>query len=162
MNYYRGQESLPYHLSVGAVILNDQKEVLCHYFPKNEFWSQNYRDFYILMRETVEPGESLEQAVTRGCHEEFGAKVEIKDFLGSIVSSFPSDRSTVQKTTLYFLCQLIELDSNQRKADDPEKNSRVVWQPIEELIPKMKQQGRQLKRSDLDESEVLERILELL
>lgn len=157
-NYYQYRNGLPYHLSVAAVIANEKSQVLCHYYKSIVVEGQEYQDFYILMRETVEPGESLEQALKRGAQEEMGAEIEVEDYLGPIVSHFKEAGFGVEKTTLYFKCRLIALDNNRRKLDDPEKGSLVSWQPIDELISRMREQRQRLERQDLDESAVLERL----
>ena len=157
-NYYRSSEQAPYHLSVGAVIINDQHQVLCHYFKSLTYAGQTLNDFYILMRETVERNETLEQAIQRGCMEEMGAGVEIIDFLGPIVSHHHDRGFLAEKTTLYFKCKLISQDDDLRAADDPEKDSQIVWRDIDELIARMSTQSKGLDRTDLDESAILKRL----
>ena len=58
------------------------------------------------MRETMHPHETIETAIKRGLMEEFGAKGEIKSYIGSIKSTFPlhGGETMVEKTTLYFSC----------------------------------------------------------
>jgi hypothetical protein len=53
-NIYRGTAEHPFHLSVGAVLFNDKKEVACHYSEKfnQDTDLETAEDFYILMRET--------------------------------------------------------------------------------------------------------------
>ncbi len=136
-NYFAGDIGDPYHLSVGAILRNSSGLVACHHFV--EF--HEVRDIYILTRETMEPDETLEGAVHRGLMEEFGATATITKFVGSIVSRYNSSLGEVQKTTLYFLCDLVEQNEKQRKPNDEEKDSIIGWQSSEFLIPKMKQQA---------------------
>jgi len=154
-NYFRGTKSQPYHLSVGAVLVNDKAEIACHHFEK----IQGLRELYILVRETMEPGETIENTLARGLMEEFGAKGDLTSYLGSLTSAFERDGENIQKTTLYFLVELKSIDTESRMADDPEKDSQIEWHPAEFLIKKMKVQGAKYKRSDLDESEILDRFL---
>lgn len=108
------------------------------------------------MRETIEPHEAIEDCLSRGLMEEFGAEGGLKLYLGSIVSHFTSKDSNIEKTTLYFLCDLVSFDLAKRKKEDPEFGSEIVWLDKDELIQKMKEQGKRLNREDLDESKVLQ------
>lgn len=149
----------PTHLSVGAVLLNDQHEVLCHYFHKTPW--EGLRDIYVLMRETVEEDEPLEAAVARGLAEEFGASGEIIKYLGPLVSHYQDVEAQmmVEKTTLYFLVRLGDLDATKRDETDPEKDSVLEWYPPEVLVDRMQDQGRRYPdRTDLNESEILKRL----
>lgn len=158
-NYFQGTVESPYHISIGAVARNKEGKICCHYF---ETFSHKEvgrgDDFYILMRETMEPNETLEQTLTRGLMEEFGVEATLYKYLGSIVSHFPKKDVTVEKTTLYFLCDVLSFDETKRRANDEESTSKIMWLPPEELIIKMKEQGQRLHREDLDESSILERL----
>lgn len=59
-NIFTGRDESPYHLSVGGVVINASNQILCHHFPVSE---RNPDDLYILMRESVENEETLEQTV---------------------------------------------------------------------------------------------------
>jgi hypothetical protein len=163
-NYFQGNSQHPQHISVGAVVLNDKSEVCCHHFDttKGEFkgyWKdQGLQDFYILMRETIEPNETLEQALHCGLMEEFGIEAELIDYIGSIQSHFESKGITIEKTTLYFLCKLKNQDLTKRSSGDVEYESQVEWQTADFLIPRMKEQARIYGRTDVDESPILEKI----
>ncbi|HEY1074592.1 MAG TPA: NUDIX domain-containing protein [Patescibacteria group bacterium] len=147
-NYFRGDPEHPSHLSVGAVLLSGDK-ICCHHFQ--------FADFYILMRETVEPNETFEQALTRGLLDEFGARAKVRAYVGSLKTYYELDDKTVEKTTLYFLCELESRSEAWRKYDDHEKDSTIECHPISFLIPKMKEQAQRLNRTHLDESYILER-----
>ncbi len=166
-NHFKGTKEKPYHLSVGAVILNDENKVCCHYFEKMTLRKvfEDYKDFYILMRETVEMGETLEQALHRGLFEEFGVTGDIVTFLGSIKSEYILGGATVEKTTLYFLVNMKTFQPELRSLEDVEKESEIQWQDIDFLISKMKNQGLRPRVqpglsdwSSLDESSMLERV----
>lgn len=64
----------------------------------------------------------------------------------------------IQKTTLYFLLDLIEMRDEWRVANDPEHGSEIVWQTSEFLIPHMRAQAKKFNKPDIDESEVLNRL----
>ncbi|MEK7117959.1 MAG: NUDIX hydrolase [Patescibacteria group bacterium] len=163
-NYFQGNSEHPQHISVGAVVLNDKGEICCHHFDSKKFdfkgyWKdQNLEDFYILMRETIEPNENLESALHRGLMEEFGVEAELVDYTGSIQSHFKSGKVEIEKTTLYFLCKLKNQDLEKRSRGDVEYESQVEWHTVDFLIPKMKEQVVRFGRTDVDESSILEKI----
>lgn len=141
--------------------MNNQ-EVCCHYYEKPLLAIQgDQHGFVLLMRETINANERLEDAVHRGVMEEFGMKVHIRGYLGSLISEFKLRQSdvSVQKTTLYFLCDLISLDETLRDHEDNEGKSEIRWFSPEELVPKMKEQGQKLNGTDVDESSIIERAL---
>lgn len=160
-NYFQGTVENPYHISIGAVVVNDKKEVCCHYFRKfSHPGVGTFEDFYILMRETLEPGETIETCLARGLKEEFGIEASLHHFLGSIVSRFfvSGSDAVIEKTTLYFLCDLVTFNEDMRASDDHESESEICWLPKEQLIAVMKEQGKRLGREDADESAILERL----
>jgi ADP-ribose pyrophosphatase YjhB (NUDIX family) len=155
-NYYIGKVDEPYHISVGAILRNHEGNIACHHFDE----IAGMKDIYILMRETIEPGESMEDALHRGLMEEFGAKATIETYMGSIVATLDTS-SQIQKTTLYFLCTLDEINEQWRKSDDEERDSHIEWHSPEFLIKKMQRQMQTYRQEDLDESAVLERLAHL-
>lgn len=153
--YYTSTPQNPYHLSIGAVVVNDDKKILCHHYT--QFGEEEY-DTYLLMKETMHPHESIEQTLHRGLLEEFGAKGEITAFLGSLVTSLPREGVMIQKTTLYFLVKFLGKDESWRSEED-KAVSIVEWHTPEFLIEKMKEQTKHFNnRSTLDESEILKRV----
>lgn len=155
--YFRASPQHPAHLSVGAVLQNDRQKIAAHHFV-GPFPDGDAFDVYILMRETVEIGESLEEAVARGLKEEFGAVGRIRDYLGSIRCDVPRATFTMHKTTLYFLADLLSFDISQRDVLDPESGSTIEWHEVDFLIAKMQDQSSKWNRSDLDESEILRQL----
>jgi len=157
-NYFIGNKKRPFHLSVGVVVFNDTKQVLCSHFSK----LKDSRDVYALMRETIMPNTSLEENVRRGLMEEFGIEAIIIQFIGTIISHFINwERVKIEKTTIYFLCKLEKSDQN--KITHPDKFEKqlgiIEWQDIDFLIQKMKEQFKTLQKTDYDESIILERAL---
>lgn len=151
----------PFHLSIGAVLVNDKNEVACHHFHERTDVSdgKHYPDIYILMRETPEPNESIETVVARGLKEEFGAEGELVGFLGSIVSTFPLKGVAIEKTTPYFFVRLTKQDISLREKDSSESVSTLEWLPIPVLIEHMKTQQQFISgRTDWDERPILERV----
>jgi hypothetical protein len=169
-NYFQGKQNSPYHISIGAVVRNNEGKICCHYFDEITHPTVGtLSNFYLLMRETIEPNEKIEECLARGLMEEFGIKATLNSFVGSIVSHFPVMVDSVdtgvvmEKTTLYFLCDFISIDESHRNSseDDPEAKSKINWMDPQELIIKMKEQGKRLGREDMDESAVIERIVKL-
>lgn len=165
MNPFQRSKEYPFHISIGAVVVDQNKKVACHYFKSLEIPDFGmFENFYILMRETIEPNESIEQCLARGLQEEFGCVAKARHYIGSVVSKFPlaKEGPIVEKTTLYFLCDLINIDKSARRPNDPESGSEVIWLEPAELIRKMKDQRLRLGREDADESVLLENILQYL
>jgi len=168
MGYFQGSKNHLQHISVGAVMRNTEGLVRVHHFPKEiafGFWkSVGVTDFYILMRETIEPNETLEQALQRGLAEECNSVASLDDYLGAIVSTAYSKSDSegnrpFQKTTLYFLCTYQKDAGARRDMGDEEGQSELEWKTPEELIPLMHAQKERFGRDDIDESAILERYL---
>jgi len=152
-NYFSGYCGLPNHLSVGAAVMRNGK-VCCHYFAEKA----GYKDFYILMRETIDPGETIEQTLERGLAEEFNIKAKLVDFLGSIQSRYSDQNRGIEKTTIYFLCEYLEDLKSPRNTHDAEGDSEIKWMEPQELFQKMKEQSQRIKREDADESKIVEKL----
>ncbi len=163
-NYFQNKKDHPQHISVGAVVVNSKGEIMAHYFSErlsHGYWPDlGLKDFYILMRETLNPNETLEQALHRGLMEEFGVEAEIVDYIGSQCTSVNSAKHgwKIDKTTLYFLCKFISQDVSKRSKEDIEGETDIEWRTKEFLISKMKDQAKKYGRGDLDESSILEKI----
>lgn len=142
--------------------MNEKGEVCCHHFFTKDlkgYWAdEKLDDFYILMRETLKPNETLEHALERGLMEEFGATAELVDYIGSIEGHFKHKGVDVQKTTLYFLSKLSRQDISRRGSGDIEDKSIIEWRTPDYLIPLMKEQAVRFGRTDVDESSILEKI----
>lgn len=159
--YFIGTKRSPYHLSVGAVVANQKGEIYCHNFPQGD----TNPEFALLMRATLKPNESLESALARGLKEEFGMKARIVAYLGSLESSFQNwEGAMLQKTTLYFLCTPITqnpkwITSAETQTGHFGEGSVLGWKPAQWLTTQMEKQGKQMKRTDFDESEIVKRFL---
>ncbi len=158
----------PFHISVGVLLINSEGRILVHHYQRSKMperylmWFEQLDDLYILMRESLENNESLEQAIHRGLSEEFGARGEIKRYIGSIQAIFPNaQQQPVEKTTLYFQVLLSESGSHERHLDGVESLSDLEWCEPQELLSKLKIQRDSLKRTDMDETKIVESYLRL-
>ena len=107
---FQHSQDNPFHISVGALLVNDKGEILVHKARAADMDSE-YRyklggldEAYILMRESLENGETLEKGVARGLKEEFGVEGKIERYLGSLqfeVEGF-------EKTTLFFQVSFVK------------------------------------------------------
>lgn len=141
-NYFQGTLDRPYHISIGALVKNTEGKICCHYFDSITHKSiGTLTDFILLMRETIEPNETIEQCLMRGLMEEFGIQANLNTYIGSIVSKFRFEETEVmvEKTTLYFLCDFVSLDESKRKSGDLEASSTMQWLDPKDMIVKMKE-----------------------
>ncbi|HEY2810435.1 MAG TPA: NUDIX hydrolase [Rhabdochlamydiaceae bacterium] len=154
--FFQASARQPYHLSIGAVLFNEEGKIACHRFPQ----SFGGKDVYILMRESMENDETPVETVQRGLMEEFGATARPIGFLGSLSGDLPGFAHPFVKTTLYIACELIEWDPKLRDTEDFEGTSIIEWHEPQHLISLMQQQGKRINRVDADESEIIKRALE--
>ncbi len=153
--FFQASPKQPYHLSVGAVLFDQNGRIACHHFKE----ILGHKDIYILMRESVENEENLIKTLHRGLMEEFGATAVPKAFLGCLSGYLPDPKLPFEKTTLYVACQLVEWDPAMRDMNDPEAGSIIEWFEPSQLIELMQKQGAKFKRVDADESEMIMRTL---
>lgn len=158
-NYFRGSVENPYHISIGGLTFNDEGKILVHHFHNKTFCNFHFKDLYILLRETIEPNESIEQTLARGLMEEFGATGELVKYLGSIKGKYPIKDIWVDKTTLYFLIKYVGHDNMKRQQGTSESESALEWIEPKILITHMQKQSS--IDASLDESVIVERFLGL-
>jgi hypothetical protein len=150
-NYFSGSKDYPHHISVGAILLNDEGKVACHYYEEQ---IRKYPSkFHTLMHESIELNETLEEALHRGLDEEFSAKAKIREYVGSLVINYNVEDSSIEKTVLYFLCDLVSI-TDERDLTDPENQSEIKWMDIDKLVEIMKEQGKE-HGLPADESKIL-------
>src|SRR3989344_2167305 len=111
---FQHPEGSPFHISVGAVVVNHEGKILTHKRTQETTPAQflytidGLNEVYTLMRESLEENESLETAVLRGVQEEFGIVGKVEKYLGSIVGQIvPKTGTPYEKTTLYFSVQFV-------------------------------------------------------
>jgi hypothetical protein len=155
-NYFAGTAQYPYHISVGAVVMNKDGKIVSHHFK--EF--KGVADCYILMRETIEPNESIEQALHRGLMEEFGITARLLHHVGSRSSTFTSREGIpIHKTTLYFAMELMTFQEDKRLADDREAHSSIEWHEPEFLIQQIRAKSEQMGEGSITEADIIERVV---
>lgn len=163
-NIYRQSQTNQYHISVGVVLYNEQKEILVHKYDTNkipehlQFLAGGLEMGYTLLRESIEPGETLLAAIERGLQEEFSATAAVERFLGSSECLVDMVTHEYLKTTLYHAAKLQSLSD---KREDTEENvSDLIWIAPGELLKLLKEQAEGTKRADLHEAFVIERFIE--
>lgn len=152
--FFQASKKQPYHLSIGAVLFNQEGLIACHHFKE----ILGYKDVYILMRESMENNETPLMTLNRGLNEEFGATANPIAFLGCLSGYLPDARLPFEKTTLYIACLLMNWNPENRDAEDPEACSIIEWLEPNVLIALMEEQGIRFQhRADADESEMIKR-----
>ncbi|OGG88770.1 hypothetical protein A2592_03100 [Candidatus Kaiserbacteria bacterium RIFOXYD1_FULL_42_15] len=164
-NFLNQSVESPTHISVAAFLRNETGQILTHWFKKEDLPNESELkgDLYIVMRESLHLNEPLEEAVARGLMEEYGAQGKVVDFLGTIVSHFPSsDDSTViiEKTVLYFLVDFISIDESKREAGAVESRSKLLWLTPADLLEKNLTQASRYSRTDIDDSAIIFKYIE--
>lgn len=154
--FFQASQKQPYHLSIGAVLFDQNGRIACHHFKE----ILGHKDIFILMRESIEDNETPLETLSRGLKEEFGAIAHPVAFLGSLSGYLPDPRLSFEKTTLYIACELVQWNPADRDLADPEACSTIEWLEPDMLISLMQQQGVRFQhRADADESEMIKRAL---
>jgi hypothetical protein len=144
-NYYAWNEEHKVHLSVGAVLVNEEGKLLVMYLARTDAK-------YFFPTKTHELGRSLEASLDL-IPEKIGLNFTINKFIGTTQGEFlvPGDER-VMKTTLWYLCtpgDEVVRDPEQRDID-----AELRWMSSEELDPIFAEQAN--ISSDYDQRPVLE------
>lgn len=152
---FKATKENPYHLSVVVVPTDDAGNVACHYYPRKGWRNtrESWEDVFLLLSETVEPDETLADAVSRGLREELSAQGEPEVFLGSHSVSVPSRWGTYQKTLLFFRVRV----RSGRAMRSKELGAKVILLPPDELLIRMRAQRARGIGGGVDGLEAIER-----
>jgi ADP-ribose pyrophosphatase YjhB (NUDIX family) len=160
---FQQSEGSPFHISVGAVAVNKEGKILVHRLTKERTPARyahmlgGLPEAYTLMHESVENGETLDDAVVRGLKEEFGATGVVTRHLGGRNFVHTWNGQTFEKTILYFEADITA--EGPRLADDEESFTEVVWVELPFLLERMRDQAAHSSRPQLDETKIIEAYL---
>ena len=155
---YQQREGNPFHISVGAVAVKEG-QILVHRRTKENvperfaYTLGGLSESYVLMHESVENGEALEDAVVRGLKEEFGASGTVRKYLGALSFMHTWSGKTFEKTILYFLADITEMS---KRPDDMEAWTELAWLSPEALLEKFRYQNERSDRPELSEAKIIE------
>ena len=160
---FQQREGNPFHISVGAVPVSAEGKILVHKRtkgntpPRFEPKLGGLDEAYVLMHESLENGEALEDAVARGLKEEFGVTGVVKRYLGSLQFLHTWKEHAFEKTILYFEAGVTA--QGERPMDDDESYTELVWMEPAALLEQMRKQGASSDRPDIAEAKVIEAYL---
>ena len=100
MTKFQATSENPHHLSVGAILTDHEGRHILVRLPNGRL---------SMMTETVEDGESLEDALHRGLHEELQAHGVISSFAGATQCTVTDHRGAWQKTIVWFKVSVVEI-----------------------------------------------------
>lgn len=162
---YRYQNpNRPYHLSVGALVFDDERNICVHRYESHNAPEGILHLFggldvvYLLVRETVHDNESLETAVLRGVSEEFGVIGEVDSFLGTLIAEVRDvDGWSFEKTTPYHSVR--KIGDGERDVEDEENFSELVWLAAADAREKFAWQAAHTDRQELNELLIIDRFI---
>jgi len=174
-NPFIGTPEDPFHMSVGVVLLNEKNEVIVHKYDleSNEALRSTIKrsvgvseriQFYSIMTETPEDGETLMETAERGLIEEFGASGDFMHYLGTTVGTFKRFGSDIliEKAAPFFLYKMTSLDESKRDPNSMESKSEIVAVEMDALINILEKQDEAIHRTDLVYAPIIERAKKLL
>lgn len=91
--FFQASKKQPYHLSIGAVLFDQDGRIACHHFRE----ILGHKDIYILMRESMENNETPLMTLDRGLKEEFGATAQPVAFLGCLSGYLPDSHLSLKR-----------------------------------------------------------------
>ncbi|MBU1868797.1 NUDIX domain-containing protein [Patescibacteria group bacterium] len=149
----RGDKQNPYHLSIGLVVIKNDKVILLQKGSGDRLFNLK-TERYTLPRETAYSQESITQVINRCAKEELGMSVEVKRSLGSLITHFQrSDTTQVEKTTVYF-----EVGVTGKVQSSPAVDAvddKIVWELVSKAVSL-------LKSNKNNEYKIIERVIRSL
>jgi ADP-ribose pyrophosphatase YjhB (NUDIX family) len=152
-NYFRSTKERPFHISVGAVVVNDAHKLLCKHFTNFHGRPVN---MFLFPTETLEPHESLEQALHRGLKEEVGVTADIRGYIGTSVGFAVSGDKVFEKTVLYFLLHCKTIGTPLFPFEDGV--STIEWHTPEFLLEQAHHLPEDMIHSVLNESNIIRNV----
>ncbi len=163
--FYQHTLPQPFHISVGAVLFNNQHEICLHHFYKKDvpeklhFLADYLDEVWHLMRESIEGNDPLQDAVLRGVQEEFGVIGEVDKYLGAKIDTITGpNQEPFEKLTIYHSVKLIEF--GERSNIDAENKTVMEWHSPQAALEIYREQASKTTRPELDESIIIERFIE--
>ncbi|MBU1110595.1 NUDIX domain-containing protein [Patescibacteria group bacterium] len=145
----RGDKQNPYHLSVGLVVVKDDKIVLLQK-GVGDLLHNLSAEIHTLPRETVYSQESIVQVIDRCAKEELGLSVDAERYLGSLITYFHRrDGTQVEKTTIYFKVNVTGKAMRAPAVD--EVDDKVAWVAASKAV-------ELLKSNENDEYKIVGRV----
>lgn len=155
-NYFGATIDRPYHLSVGGVILDENNNVYCLYYPHID----HLNNIYVLPNKTVKPGETLEETLKRGAMSELGCEIEPITFLGTLAVKDVwwaelGTPTAMEKSVLFFLARATHFSQEIIQADSKNLNCEIQIKPFDFLIESMKKLQVKDGMRDFDQLEIV-------
>lgn len=160
-NYYSATPDRPYHLSVSAIILDTDNNVVCLHYPQID----ELKDVFTLVSKIVRPGETLEDALKRGARNELGAEIKIITFIGThkTADTWWGELETptkMEKSTLFFLAKAITITPELAKEENDKEHRDVTSKTFNFLIDSMRLLAVKDGMRDFDQSDMVVRAKE--
>lgn len=124
------KNEFPLHISCGAILTQKnvagEIEVLLLHRLKSDAWQY---DSWHLPKGTQDADETYQETVTREVFEETGYRIVPKEQIGELYSTYERDRTTRQKRTIYFRCEVIKKEN-----EEVTEHDELKWVPLDEAI----------------------------
>lgn len=125
MSNYQSSKERPYHVSCGAVVMDENNRVL--------FMSRvSDGRSHVLPRGTLEDNETPKQCVEREVLEETGVSIEAQEYIGHMTYTSSHGDYEFDKVVLFFAAKPLDFGAGSMDGE----YDRVDWVDLEEAIEK--------------------------